>query len=68
MIDEDEFGFAVAEEDGDGSRVEAEIDGIRTAPTIGTAKWSSYMAGVLGAITETTWPLWMPMEEREEAS
>lgn len=29
MIDEDEFGFAVAEEDGDGSSVEAEIDGIK---------------------------------------
>ena len=41
---------------------------LRMAPAIGTAKWSSYMAGILGAKIETTWPLFRPMDDRDEAS
>ena len=41
---------------------------LRTAPAKGTTKWSSYMAGMLGATTETTWPRRTLREEREEAS
>ena len=41
---------------------------LRTAPAMGTAKWSSYMAGMLGATTDTTWPLPMPRDLMEEAT
>ena len=41
---------------------------LRIAPDMGTAKWSSYMAGMLGAMTDTTWPLLMPSDDSDEAS
>lgn len=40
----------------------------RTAPDIGTENWSSYMAGMLGARTETTSPEEMERDDIEEAS
>ena len=40
----------------------------KMAPDIGAAKWSSYMAGMLGAATDTTWPLLMPSDTIDEAS
>ncbi|RHN56789.1 hypothetical protein MtrunA17_Chr5g0433251 [Medicago truncatula] len=41
---------------------------LRIAPVKGTAKWSSYMAGMLGAMTETTLPRRIPKEVMAEAS
>lgn len=41
---------------------------LKIAPDIGTAKWSSYMAGMLGAITETTWPVLIPKEDSDDAN
>jgi len=38
------------------------------APHMGTAKWSSYIEGVLGERTEMTWPRPRPRDVREEAS
>jgi hypothetical protein len=38
------------------------------APDMGTANWSSYMAGTLGATTETTWPGLMPLDDSEDAT
>lgn len=41
---------------------------LRIAPVKGTANWSSYMAGMLGAMAETTFPRRIPREVIEEAS
>ena len=41
---------------------------LKIAPAIGTAKWSLYMAGMLGAITETTWPGLIPKEDSDNAN
>jgi hypothetical protein len=41
---------------------------LRMALAMGTAKWSSYMAGTLGDRTETTWPRLMPSDEIDEAT
>ena len=41
---------------------------LRIAPDMGTVKWSSYMAGMLGAMTDTTWPLLMPSNAIDEAT
>ena len=39
----------------------------RTAPAMGTPKWASTMAGVLGAMMATVWPRWTPWRVRAEA-
>ena len=38
------------------------------APAIGTANWSSYIAGVLGERTETTSDLPIPSDDRDDAT